>query len=718
MAMIKLFAALLLLFFIFSNSYGQDQNIDSLQNILNSYSKKDTVRVNLLNKIATVVHTTDTERALKVLNESKNLAHDLSYKKGEAYSLLYTGRTLINKTNYTQSITYFQNSLKLYEEIKDKEGIADCFLNIGRGYYYLADFPKALENFKRAAVISEEAGKPKILSNALMVSGMIYCAQGDHEKGLENYKRAIQIDEKSGNKKGLSAVLINLANLYKQQGDYTLALESYNKSLEIKKQLNDEYGIASNLNNIGTLYQEMENYKEALTYYYKALPIFEKLNNTNSVLGCLSNIGIILMYEKDPKALDVFKKALRLSEKVNNVANYALVTANIGGYYYLNNDYDESLRYYNKAVKIQQQLGAKRELSYSYLNIGRIYYAQKEYDKALQIANEGMALAKELNLLNYQTDFSLLLSEIYYSTKQYKLAYENSQAHKKLNDSIYKKENYDKLAQIKYQYAYKDTLKSANQNLSFLKKTVKSIHEQRKWLMIGFISLLIVLGFVIALLKIRRVKMKNQQLLLEQKLLITQMNPHFIFNSIDNIQSLIYNKQDEEAVNYLTKFSKLTRQILENSTENYISLAEELEMIENYLVIQQLLYNNKFDYELKVEDTIDTEALLLPPMLTQPFIENAIKHGLNNKTEKGRIDINFYLKGNKLFFNVSDNGTGFNDSKKHENHKSLAMTITKERLVNYTKNQDFVVHTDNIKDLNGNSIGAEVTFEIPYIYEK
>lgn len=704
--------------FVFSNSYSQDKTIDSLQNILNSNTKRDTIRVNLLNNLANKIGANDAEKALKLFNESVIIADELNYKKGKAYSLFNSGKTQINIADYSGSINYLQNALTVYEELKDKEGLANSYLSLGKAYYYSHDFQKALENFKNSSSISEEIGKVKILSNSLMVTGMIYCAQGDYDKGLEHYKRAVQIDEKSGNKKGLSAVLINLANLYKQQGDYTLALESYNKSLEIKKQLNDEYGIASNYNNIGTLYQEMENNKEALTYYNKALPIFEKLNNSNEALGCLSNIGIILMYDKNPKALTTFNKALRLSKKINNLAIYSLVTANIGGYYFLNNDFDESLHYYEKAVKIQKQLDAKRELSYSYLNIGRIYYAKKEYDKALQVTKEGMNIAKKLNLLNYQTDFSLLLSEIYYSTKEYKLAYENSQAHKKLNDSIYKKENYDKLAQIKFKYAYKDTLNSANKNVSFLKKTVQTIHEQRKWLIIGFISLLLALGFVIALLKIRKIKMQNQQLLLEQKLLITQMNPHFIFNSIDNIQSLIYNKQDNEAINYLNKFSKLTRQILENSTENYISLNEELDMIENYLVIQQLLYNNKFDYQLTVEDKIDTEALLLPPMLTQPFIENAIKHGLNNKTEKGKIDINFYLKEDKLFFNVTDNGTGFDTSKKTENHKSLAMSITKERLVNYTKNQNFVVQTDNIIDDNGNSVGAKVVFEIPYIYEK
>jgi sensor histidine kinase YesM len=195
------------------------------------------------------------------------------------------------------------------------------------------------------------------------------------------------------------------------------------------------------------------------------------------------------------------------------------------------------------------------------------------------------------------------------------------------------------------------------------------------------------------------------------------MNPHFIFNSIDNIQSLIYNKQDQEAVSYLTKFSKLTRQILENSNENYIPLSEELMMIDNYLVIQQLLYNNTFDFSITVEDEIDAETILLPPMLTQPFIENAIKHGIQNKMVGGSIDILFSLKDSKLYFEVKDNGSGFKNVPKAENHKSLAMIITKERLNIYTKKSDFTVLTENVLDQHEKVIGAKVIFEIPYIYE-
>lgn len=232
--------------------------------------------------------------------------------------------------------------------------------------------------------------------------------------------------------------------------------------------------------------------------------------------------------------------------------------------------------------------------------------------------------------------------------------------HNKLVDSSQTETSKNALAQQQLRYDFEK--KELKTELTVEKKTA----VKNNWI-IGLSSLLLLI-LVGAYFYYRNTKQKQAITLLEkdqikQKLLITQMNPHFIFNSIDNIQGLIQDKQDKEAVNYLTKFSKLTRQILENSNENYISLSEEVEMTQNYLAIQQLLYNNKFKFSISIEDTIDTESIFLPPMLTQPFIENAIKHGLSSKDENGMIAIHFYLKESKLFFEVTDNGKGFESNK-------------------------------------------------------
>ncbi len=245
------------------------------------------------------------------------------------------------------------------------------------------------------------------------------------------------------------------------------------------------------------------------------------------------------------------------------------------------------------------------------------------------------------------------------------------------------------------------------------------------WLATSVVFLLVVgLFFLAFIFQNHFSKMKQKQLIsdlekqaVKQKLLLSQMNPHFIFNSIDNIKSLIYNKKDELAVNYLTRFSKLTRQILENSNEGYISLREEIEMLENYLVIQQLLYSNRFTFTIDVANTIDTETMYVPPMLTQPFIENAIKHGLKNKQENGKVSIRFYKNESLLYFEVRDNGCGFDQEEKEQNHKSMGVTLTKERLIGYTQKANFAWHMDNVLDHKERVVGAKINFEIPYIYE-
>lgn len=718
---------LILSLFFVSQSFlfAQNASLDSLQNALKTYPKKDTVRVNLLNKIATKIFASDGDKALKLLKESESLSDELSYKKGKAYSLLFSGNIMVNRADYTNAITYFDNAFEIYKSLRDKGGMANCHFNFGRSYFYLGNYAKAEENYKNAIALSEETGDQKRLSSSLIGIGVLYSKLDDYDKSMEQYQRALKIDEKIGNKKGIANSLNTIGNIYRKQAKYALALENYSRSLEIKEQLGEQQGIAANLLNIGMVYEELDKDEEAFQYYKRALVIFEKLKSKKETLATLTNLGVLYMNHKESaKAKDHFNRAFELSQEIKSKYDEANILLNMGTLGLLEKNYESALANLQKAVDIQNQLGDKRELSYGYLKIGQIYLAMKDYDKAMAFADKGSEIAKSLQLIDFQRDFAKLQSQIYYDTKEYKLAYEKSEAHKLLNDSIFKSEKLDEVADVKYKYHYKDSLNSANEREHSLQKTVKTIdtqlassNQQKIWWIVGFLGLVILLGILMARVKIRRVKMENKQLLTEQKLLRSQMNPHFIFNSLQNVRSLINSGQGEEAVHYLTKFSKLTRQILESSNVNYISLDEEIEMIKNYISVQQLLYDNSFDYEISVDETIDTEATFLPPMLAQPFIENAIKHGLSSKKKDGKIHISFYLKDGKLFFEVSDNGVGFGAVATSEGHKSMAMAITKERLVKYTKNEAFELEINNILDHAQNIAGAKVAFEIPYIYE-
>mgnify|MGYP002653686925 FL=1 len=158
------------------------------------------------------------------------------------------------------------------------------------------------------------------------------------------------------------------------------------------------------------------------------------------------------------------------------------------------------------------------------------------------------------------------------------------------------------------------------------------------------------------------------------------MNPHFIFNALSSIQNYILQSDTKESVKYLAKFGKLMRQILEHSREEFITIEEEVDMLTNYLQIQQLRFGGAFDYQIKVSEELDQSAVKIPPLFAQPLVENAIEHGLAG-IEDGLVTISFSKTDDGVSLQVADNGRGMNvESKSISEHKSLASVITRERL--------------------------------------
>jgi ligand-binding sensor domain-containing protein len=216
----------------------------------------------------------------------------------------------------------------------------------------------------------------------------------------------------------------------------------------------------------------------------------------------------------------------------------------------------------------------------------------------------------------------------------------------------------------------------------------------------------------------KQLEMEKSLIELEQKALRLQMNPHFIFNSLNTIQHLIIEKDEKSAKYYLSKFAKLMRQILENSREKLISIDDEVMTLENYLIIEKFSRED-FDYIINIEDEIDTEEEILPPMMIQPFVENAIIHGLKGlKNRKGLIKITFKLIDDYLQFEVEDNGQGREEAENQKSqianyHRSTALKVTQERLDNLNKSLDF--KSFEIIDLKGDAgvpLGTRIVLRV------
>ncbi|NNE54549.1 MAG: histidine kinase, partial [Flavobacteriales bacterium] len=204
---------------------------------------------------------------------------------------------------------------------------------------------------------------------------------------------------------------------------------------------------------------------------------------------------------------------------------------------------------------------------------------------------------------------------------------------------------------------------------------------------------------------------------LEQSALRAQMNPHFIFNSLNSIQSYIANNENDRAVRFLAKFARLVRTMLSHSRSNKISLQEEIESLTLYMDLEKMRFKEKFDFEVTIDEDVDTHDIMLPPLLIQPYLENAIIHGLAQKRSKGKINLYYIQQGKYLYATVTDNGIGIEQSKKQKKgnslHKSVGMTITQKRLEMLDAgNKDRKVNIEEIKDRQGEVLGTKVEVKI------
>ena len=235
--------------------------------------------------------------------------------------------------------------------------------------------------------------------------------------------------------------------------------------------------------------------------------------------------------------------------------------------------------------------------------------------------------------------------------------------------------------------------------------------------LIFFITSLVIYKYRTHQLK-KELTLQKQLVYVERQALRAQMNPHFIFNSLNAIQSYILQGDKAAAGRYLSRFAKLIRAALQHSRLTKIPLEDDIRSLENYLELEQLRFQGSFDFKTEVADKIDVANVMIPPMLVQPFVENAIVHGLSNKQDKGHISIDYRLDGEALVVTVTDNGIGIEESQKRKAelsaHKSIGLTVTKRRLEMLAgKGEIGRMKIEELKDDQGRTEGTRASIWIP-----
>jgi len=550
----------------------------------------------------------------------------------------------------------------------------------------------------------------------------------DYSKPIDSllrYHNFIIKNAKNETEKGLSYHY--LGNAYLISGKLELAqkmFETENKVFSNSKNQSDEIKnhLAASFASLGIVASQQSNYAKALDFHFKAKSIFEETKNIEKQTAIENNIAIEYQsLNKFDKANVHFLKASKLNTK-NYISNTLLFT-NMGKNYLKKNDFQNAYVYLNLAKKQQtatenlytiaeldnafaayylktkqinlalpylQKAAATCEkidytfgLSETYFLFGLYYEQSNEIQPAIEYFNKAQQLANELSILELQLDTNLHLATIYNNLQQFEKANSFSQKALEFQEKSLQQSNEKAIAFVEMQ-AELDK-KSAHLEL---------VHQKHKQNTILFIALgvlaLLIIGFAYYYSQQKWIK-KNLQLQKQiaewhHKALHLQMNPHFIFNCLGSISSFILQEENELALDYLTRFSKLMRLTLENSKDSEIQLYKEIELLQQYCELEKLRYENKFDYQIHQSKSIHDE-LKIPPMLLQPLIENAIMHGIVPKESKGKIDIYFdYLPEKKsLSCTIKDNGIGYFESIKIKKksvlqHHSMALEVLKNRV--------------------------------------
>ncbi|WP_052266026.1 histidine kinase [Pedobacter kyungheensis] len=390
---------------------------------------------------------------------------------------------------------------------------------------------------------------------------------------------------------------------------------------------------------------KMGDYKNMIFYNNKARILAKSINDSLALARTYDNEAQIYdqqgQFARSLASSKIYFNYLKNTNNLNDIAFNNLATS-----FEHNQMPDSAIYYYRQGIAFEKKNPAGRRKSMFYNGLLSAYKNQGAYAQALEAADS----AYTIEMRDVAAIEAVKIAELH----------------------------------EKYQVEKKDQHIT---ELNSRNELYQKIITQQKWTLgLAFFVFLSVLFFLFILYRQQRLKgrntllaSENKRLNIEQKLLQVQLNPHFIFNAIANLQGLISSGDSKEAVRYLSTFSKLLRNVLEQNTKEFIELDEEIASLHNYLQLQQMRFAGLFDYQISTNH-LEGENILIPPMLIQPFVENAIEHGFRNIAYHGSLAINFQTLNNQLLITVDDNGCGVSAKAAVQTKKSLAQVILKERL--------------------------------------
>jgi tetratricopeptide (TPR) repeat protein len=622
----------------------------------------------------------DSLRISRLLDSVRTLPNDtakvsLLLKKGGSNNRYFESRKMENP--------FLQEALSLSQRLKYNKGISLVYNEIGTSKRNKSLYIVAEDYHEKALKAAEDAQDTALIVFSLNNAGVDCRRQDKLQKAFDYHVRALVLAEKINDIRNICVATNSIGNIQLTTEKYDDAITHFNHALELEEKSHNELGVAINLGNLGFAYQGLNKVDLAIQYHKRSLAMNLKMDRPIGMAICYNALGAAYKEKKDyTTAMEYLKKALEVNDKVDDKVHVAESYLSIGKLLGAEGKHEDARKYIFQSIDISTFWGFKSMLMEAYKALAADYKESGEFEKSLAAADRSL-LYKD-SILDEKSAMVLTQMQTIYE--------------------VDRKDN--QIRTLEHDKVLGELRTKRNVVVTFF--------------LAAFLLMAVVGGFFY--IRHRNLKTNKQTLQLELRSLRSQMNPHFIFNSLSSIHRYIWSNNQEEASDYLTKFSRLMRLILDNTQHTFVTLNKELESLRLYLDLESLRCNGIFEYRFNIDPEINDEEVLIPPMILQPYVENAIWHGLVHKQpeEKGLLDIDIVLKKRSLVCTITDNGIGRKKAmeikdRKGRMHNSVGMKVTEGRidLIRKINNKEAKVTVTDLEDESGKGIGTKVTIVLP-----
>lgn len=480
--------------------------------------------------------------------------------------------------------------------------------------------------------------------------------------------------QEEGRAISLKSWFLNFQNKHKE------SVELGHRALKTLKKLHDTLGIAHAYNRVGLAYTYFQRYDDAEAYLLKSKALFEYLEDTVLLNMVLNNLGVINSEQgDDAEALTFYEQSLKIREKMGNFHWIAYSHFNIADSYQKLGQMDSAHAHYLKSVYLWRHKAPARKVpALGSAGLGEFFKSIGNTDSASYWLHKALADAQSINHSEVVILSEKLLSELYADTKDWQKAYAHLQVFNQLKSEVDSVNNHEKVAEIEARY--QNAEKEAEISRLQAERLLVSNRNQQLWIVLGALVaavLIVILIYQRRLQKNHLEKSELNRMLSETRMLAlrAQMNPHFIFNAINTGQNFILNSNQAAAYDYLAKFARLLRLVLENSDKSFVPLEDEVLQVGLYLELEAIRFENAFSYSINMEDALKDGVTEVPGMFVQPLVENAIIHGISNlQSGRGELHLYFSREGDILKCLIRDNGVGRKRAAEIKKRKQIAYT--------------------------------------------